>query len=63
MTYTVLQHAEQARANALADQLAHEQRRRILAAWAENKALARDRYRTQMACVAPKIGDDDNGED
>ena len=49
------QRHETARANALADQLAHEQRRRILAAWAENKAVARDRYRTQMACVAPKI--------
>ena len=55
------QHHETARANALADQLAHEQRRRIFLAWAENKAVARDRYRTQMECVRLKIGDDDNG--
>jgi hypothetical protein len=62
MTYTVTQYAEQARANALDEQLAQEQRRRILAGWAENKAIMADRYRMQMACVAPRIEEnEDNG--
>lgn len=51
---------ETARLNALEEELAEEQRRRILRAWAENKALLRDRHKTQMACVAPKIGDDND---
>jgi hypothetical protein len=54
------QHHETARANALDEQLAQEQRRRILAGWAENKAIMRDRYKTQMACVAPKIEETDD---
>lgn len=54
------QHHETARANAIDEQLAQEQRRRILAGWAENKAIMRDRCRTQMACCAPKIGDDND---
>ena len=54
------QHHETARANAIDEQLAQEQRRRLFLAWAENKAVARDRYRTQMACCAPKIGDDND---
>ena len=54
------QRHETARANALDEQLAQEQRRRLFLAWSENKAVARDRYRTQMACVAPKIGDDND---
>ena len=54
------QRHETARANALDEQLAQEQRRRLFLAWSENKAVARDRYRTQMACVAPKIEETDN---
>lgn len=54
------QHHETARANAIDEQLAQEQRRRILAGWAENKAIMRDRYRMQMECVRPKIGDDND---
>ena len=54
------QHHETARANALDEQLAQEQRRRILTGWAENKAIMRDRERMQMECVRPKIEDDDD---
>lgn len=54
------QHHETARLNALDEHLAEEQRRRILAGWAENKAIMRDRYRMQMACVAPRFEETDD---
>lgn len=60
MTYTVEQHHETARLTALADQLGDEQRRRILAGWAENKAILRDRERRQMDCVRPRYEETDN---
>jgi len=56
------QHHETRRLNAIDEQLAQEQRRRILAGWAENKAIMADRYRMQMACVAPRIEEQDDGE-
>lgn len=54
---------ERARLTALADQLGEEQRRRILAGWAENKAIMRDRDRRQMDCVRPRYTEEseDNG--
>jgi hypothetical protein len=52
MTYTVIQYAEQARANALDEQLAQEQRRRILAGWAENKAIMADAEKTRRDALA-----------
>ena len=33
---------------------------RVLAGWAEITAERRERYQAQMACVAPKIGDDND---
>jgi 23S rRNA A2030 N6-methylase RlmJ len=51
---------ERARLTALAEQMADEQRRRILAGWAENKAILRDRERRQMDCVRPKYEETDN---
>ena len=52
MTYTVIQYAEQARPNALDEQLAQEQRRRILAGWAENKAIMADAEKTRRDALA-----------
>jgi 23S rRNA A2030 N6-methylase RlmJ len=51
---------ERARLTALAEQMGDEQRRRILAGWAENKAILRDRERRQMDCVRPKYEETDN---
>ena len=58
MTYTVIQYAEQARANALDEQLAQEQRRRILAGWAENKAIMADAEKTRRDALAAHWLDD-----
>lgn len=33
---------------------------RVLAGWAEITAERRERYQRQLACVAPKIGDDND---
>ena len=46
------QHHETARANALDEQLAQEQRRRILAGWAENKAIMADAEKTRRDALA-----------
>jgi hypothetical protein len=51
---------ERARLTALAEQMGDEQRRRILAGWAENKAILRDRERRQMDCVRPQYEETDD---
>jgi len=51
MSY-VEQHHETARLNALDEQLAQEQRRRILAGWAENKAIMADAEKARRDALA-----------
>ena len=45
----------------LNEELARIQRCRVLAAWAEIKSERQARERMQMACVAPRIEETDNG--